>query len=234
MFGANLDDRVASGILRLSFTFLRMTERIWKIIILGPQGSGKGTQAQRLSAQLGVPALAMGQLCRDAVAAGSEIGREIDAVLKRGELVSDQIAANLLRARLTEPDVAGGYVLDGYPRNISQYDAFTFDTPTHVLVIDIPREESLKRLGGRLTCDRCGKVEATRDGHRPDDACPCGGKFFQRNDDTPEAIGKRLEIYENDTRPVIARYEELGLVHRVDGTGSIEEVVARIRTALGM
>jgi adenylate kinase len=211
-----------------------MSEGIRKIIILGPQGSGKGTQAQRLSEVLGVPAFAMGQLCRDAVAAGTDIGREIDAVLKRGELVSDQIAANLLRVRLTKPDVAGGYVLDGYPRNILQYDAFTFDTPTHVLVIDIPREGSLKRLGGRLTCDRCGKVYAMHDGHRLGDPCPCSGKLFQRNDDTPEAIWKRLEIYENNTQPVIARYDEQGLVYRIDGTGSIEEVAARIHAAIGI
>ena len=211
-----------------------MHDETWKIIILGPQGSGKGTQAERLSKRLGVPALAMGQLCRDAVASQSEIGKQIDAVVKRGELISDQIAATLLAARLKYPDVEGGYVLDGYPRNMDQYAAFTFDTPSHVLVIEIPREESLKRLGGRLTCDPCGKVYASSGGYKIGDACVCGGKLFQRNDDTPEAIGKRLDIYEHDTRPVIETFEARALARRIDGAGSVDEVGARINAALGI
>lgn len=206
----------------------------YKIILIGPQGSGKGTQAERLSKQLGLPSFAMGQLLRDEIAGGSEIAKKIDVILKRGDLVSDEDAAEVLQARLKQPDTGNGYVLDGYPRNPEQYAAFTFDVPTHVIVIEIPREESLKRLGGRLTCDRCGKVYAMADGAKIGDACECGGKLFQRNDDAPDAINRRLEIYENDTRPVIGEFEKKGLVHRVNGMGSVEEVEQRILEALGM
>src|SRR3989338_11276633 len=135
-----------------------MPQIVYKILLMGPQGSGKGTQAELLAKHLGIPAFGMGQLCRDEAATGSALGKEIDEANRRGELVSDTIAANLLKARLANPDVKQGYVLDGYPRNPPQIKAFTFDRPTHVLVLEIPRKESLRRLSDRLTCDRCGRV----------------------------------------------------------------------------
>jgi len=202
----------------------------YKILLMGPQGSGKGTQAEILSEQLGIPAFGMGQLIRDEMRAGSEEGQTLKAIVERGDLVSDEAAAHLLKLRLAKPDTQNGYILDGYPRNIEQYRAFDFDTPTHVLVIDIPRDESLKRLGGRVTCKTCGKVGSMNDGIQPGDVCPCGGEWYQRADDTPEAITRRLEIYENDTQPVIDIYGDL--VHHVDGVGSIEEVTERLNEAL--
>lgn len=207
---------------------------MYKIILLGPQGSGKGTQAQILSRKLGVPALAMGQLLRDEVAAGSEVGLKVDGILKAGNLVSDEVAAEVLQARLSRPDAANGYVLDGYPRNLKQYAAFTFDAPTHVIVIEVPREESLQRLGGRLTCSSCGAVAATRDGAKEDHACVCGGKLIRRDDDTENAINRRLDIYDNDTTPMLVKFEEKGVLVRIDGVGTIEEVQNRIDTALKM
>src|SRR3989338_6732229 len=119
-----------------------------KILLVGPQGSGKGTQAELLSKHLGIPAFGMGQLCREEVASVSEMGQKIDSIIKGGNLVSDHDAANLLKKRLAQPDTQNGYILDGYPRNPSQYAAFNFDTPTDVVVIEVPREESLKRLSG--------------------------------------------------------------------------------------
>jgi adenylate kinase len=207
---------------------------IHKILLLGPQGSGKGTQALLLSERLGIPSFAMGQLLRDEVTAGSEIGREVDGILKSGNLVSDEVAARVLRARIGRPDAANGYVLDGYPRNASQYDMFTFDEPTRALVIEVPRNESLVRLGGRLTCDRCGKVYAAANGTVAGQECPCGGTIVQRSDDTPEAIHRRLDIYDNDTIPMLARFEERGILRRVDGVGTVEEVQERIFKALGV
>lgn len=197
---------------------------------MGPQGSGKGTQAEKLSSQLGIPAFGMGQLLRDEIASGSDLGAKFDVILKRGDLVSDEDAAEMLKRRLAKPDTQNGYILDGYPRNLSQYEAFDFDTPTHVIVIDVPREESLTRLGGRLTCRGCGKVGAIRDGLKPGDHCACGGEWYQRDDDTPAAISRRLEIYENDTSPVIAKYGPL--VKHIDGVGSVEEVFERILKVL--
>lgn len=198
----------------------------YKILLMGPQGSGKGTQAERLAAHLHVPAFSMGQLLRDEIVVGSDLGKKVDEILKRGDLVSDEDAATMLERRLEKSDAQHGYIIDGYPRNLSQWKAFDFDTPTHVIVIDVPREESLKRLGGRLTCRACNKVGSTSDGIKPGDRCACGGEWYQRSDDTPDAIARRLEIYENDTQPVIEKYG--ALVKRVDGMGSVEEVAKRI------
>jgi adenylate kinase len=171
----------------------------------------------------------MGQLLRDEIASGSELGNKLDVILKRGDLVSDEDAAEMLKRRLAKPDTQSGYILDGYPRNLLQYAAFDFDVPTHVIVIDVPREESLKRLGGRLTCRGCNKVGSLSAGNKPGDHCPCGGEWYQRSDDTPEAIARRLEIYENDTQPVIEKYGEL--VKHIDGVGSMKEVFVRILNA---
>lgn len=199
--------------------------------MMGPQGSGKGTQATRLSTKLNIPAFGTGQLIREEVASGSEFGAKLKEIILKGELISDIDAAVLLKRRLAQPDTANGYLLDGYPRNLSQWRAFDFDTPTHVIVIEIPREESLKRLGGRLTCRGCDKVGNISDGIKPGDPCDCGttkGEWYQREDDTPAAIERRLDIYKNDTAPVIAEYEKRGIVKRVDGVGTIEEVFGRI------
>jgi adenylate kinase len=202
----------------------------YKILLMGPQGSGKGTQAELLSNKLNIPALSMGQLIRDEVGSGSEAGAKLKEIITKGELISDEDAANLLKRRLEKEDAQNGYVLDGYPRNMSQFAAFNFDTPTHVIVIEIPREESLKRLGGRLTCKACGKIGSMNDGLNPGDACECGDTWTQREDDKPEAITRRLEIYEEDTAPVIEQYKEQ--VTRIDGVGSIEEIFDRIMQAL--
>lgn len=199
---------------------------IHKILLMGPQGSGKGTQAEKLAAQLDIPAFGMGQLLRDEIASGSELGQKFEGILKRGDLVSDMDAAEMLKCRLAKPDTQSGYILDGYPRNLSQYAAFDFDTPTYVIIIDVPRDESLKRLGGRLTCRACNKVGSMADGIRPGDRCACGGEWYQRSDDTPAAIERRLEIYEKDTAPVIEKYG--ALVRHIDGVGSVEEVFERI------
>lgn len=205
----------------------------YKILMIGPQGSGKGTQADILAKHLGIPTFAMGQLIRDEIVTGSDFGKKINEIFLRGDLISDEDAAYLLRLRLAKSDTAHGYILDGYPRNLAQKGEFTFDTPTHVVVIDLLREESLKRLSGRLTCRACTRVFAMRDGHQAGGTCPvCGGELFQRADDTPEAIARRLEIYEGDTQPVIAGYEEQGLVRHVDGMGSVQDVHERILEAL--
>ncbi len=199
-----------------------------KILLMGPQGCGKGTQAEKLSQKFSIPAFGTGQLIREEVTSGSELGQKLNAIILRGELISDVDAAYLLKRRLEKPDTQNGYILDGYPRNLSQFAAFDFDTPTHVIIVDVPREESLKRLGGRLTCRGCNKVGSVSDGLNAGDTCICGGEWYQRDDDTPEAITRRLEIYEKDTSPVIDEYKKKGVVHHVDGMGGVEQVFERI------
>lgn len=204
---------------------------IYKILLMGPQGSGKGTQAEFLARELKIPTFGMGQLIREEFATGSDFGKKLNDIITPGNLISDVDSAHLLRLRLAKPDTARGYILDGYPRNIAQYNQFTFDAPTHVIVIDIPREESLCRLGGRLTCKKCSKVGSIKDGLKAGDRCEsCGGEWYQRTDDTPSAIERRLEIYQNDTLPVIEKY--VGIAQRVDGVGTVEEVAGRIKKAL--
>ena len=214
--------------LRFFATLLVAMLHIYKLLLMGPQGSGKGTQAELLSKKLGIPAFGTGQLIREEIASGSEFGVKLNEIILKGELISDTDAAYLLKRRLAMPDAQRGYILDGYPRNLSQYTAFDFDEPTHVIVIDVPNEESIKRLGGRLTCRQCNKVGSTRDGLKSGDFCACGGEWYQRADDTPEAIARRLEIYEQDTFPVIDEYNKKHLVSHIDGLGSIEDVFDRI------
>lgn len=182
-----------------------------KILILGPQGSGKGTQATILGEALQIPALSMGGLLRDEVASGSEVGQQIDERQRNGELVSDDIALATLKKRLERDDAKNGYILDGYPRNMAQYEAYHgFDTPTAVLLITVPREVSIERTMKR-------------------------GALEGRNDDSREIIEKRLDIYENDTKPVIDTYRQVGVaILEVDGMGTIEEISARVKEAIGL
>lgn len=176
-----------------------------RIFILGPQGSGKGTQARKLSETLGVPELSMGALLREEMASGSELGEKVKSKVNGGSLVSDKDASAVLAKRLTMPDTKDGYILDGFPRNMEQMKAFEgFEQPTSVIVIHIPRNISVERLLKRAEIE--GRV-----------------------DDTEEVINKRLDIYEKDTIPMIEEYRARGIVRDVDGTGNVEEVAANIQ-----
>jgi len=181
-----------------------------KIFILGPQGSGKGTQATLLSEKLSIPHLSMGQLLRDEVASGSELATEISSVTDSGNLVSDELALSVLKKRLEADDTKQGYILDGYPRNEAQYQVYKdYDEPTDVLVLTVPREESLKRMQKRAEVEK-------------------------RIDDTPEAMRRRLEIYDQDTSPMLDHYRSSGTVREVDGVGTVEEIAVRMAEALGL
>lgn len=175
-----------------------------KILFMGPQGSGKGTQSVILGKKLGLPAFSMGQLLRDLAAQGGEIGEEIAAIQKAGTLVPFEISLKALNLRLSHGDCTEGYIIDGFPRNFEQFQAFDkIDQPTDVVLLEIPREESLLR-----TLER-SKIEG-------------------RADDTPEIIARRLDLYETDTKELIKEYAKRGIVREVDGMGTIEEVANRI------
>lgn len=175
-----------------------------KILILGPQGCGKGTQASLLSKKLGIPTISMGKLLREAAAEGGEFGRRISDAQERGELVPLDAVIAVLQARLARPDMANGYILDGFPRDEEQYTAYAaIDAPTSVVVMSVPEDISLERLLKRAGTEG-------------------------RADDTPEAIKRRLAIYHAETVPIIREYDRKQLVQHVDATGTIEEVAARI------
>jgi adenylate kinase len=209
-----------------------------RIVLLGAPGSGKGTQAQRLQAKYGVPQVSSGDLLRDSVARGTELGRKAKAVMEAGQLVSDDIVLGLIRDRLGKPDAARGFILDGFPRNIDQANSLNallkdLRQPIDaVLLLDVRRETLMQRLAGRRTCPTCGTVYNVHS--MPPGANTCsrdGAQLYQRPDDKEEVVGKRLEVYQTQTQPLIEHYSKLGLLRVVAGEGELEEVFERMEAA---
>ena len=211
-----------------------------RIILLGAPGSGKGTQAQRLSATFGIPQVSTGDLLRGAVAAGSELGKRAKVAMDAGELVSDDIVLGMIRERLAQPDAAPGFILDGFPRNISQAGSLDtvlgeIDAPLDaVVLLDVDFDVLLKRITGRRSCGKCGKVFNVY--YLPPAAegvCDsCGGELVQRADDNEETVSNRLKVYESQTAPLVAFYEERGKLHVVAATGGIDDVLAAVEKTL--
>lgn len=184
-----------------------------RLLIIGPQGSGKGTQGERIAQALGIPAVSTGDVFRANVKEGTELGLKVKAIIDAGDLVPDELTGAIVRDRLAQADAAGGFLLDGYPRNLGQVqdlDAFLADRDealTAVVELSVPRDESIQRLA----------LRAAEQG---------------RADDNEESIAKRLAIYESETAPILDVYRERGIVDAVDGVGSLDEVFARIMDAL--
>jgi adenylate kinase len=217
------------------------------IILMGPQGSGKGTQSERVRTRLNLGSIATGELFRAAIKGGTELGRRIQAVYDRGELVPDQLTVALVEERLDQLSqershgaAIEGALYDGFPRTIAQADALSRtlaargEEVTAVIAIDVPRQKLVERLAGRRVCSSCGRVyNVLSDPPAVDGVCDvCGGKVTQRADDTPEAVAKRLDLYDIETAPLLNRYEEQGLVERVDGDRAIDDVTESIVAAI--
>jgi adenylate kinase len=208
-----------------------------RIVLLGAPGSGKGTQAQRLQAKYGVPQISSGDLLRDAVARGTELGLKAKAVMDAGQLVSDDIVLGLIRDRLNRPDAANGFILDGFPRNKDQANSLNtlldeLGQPLDaVLLLEVRRETLMQRLAGRRICRKCGTVYNI---HTLNGATNCpkdGTELYQRPDDKEDVIAKRLEVYEQQTQPLIEHYTKLGLLRAIAGEGELEEVFERMESA---
>jgi adenylate kinase len=209
-----------------------------RIVLLGAPGSGKGTQAQRLQAKYGVPQVSSGDLLRDAVARGTELGRKVKSVMDAGQLVSDDLVLGLIRERLGRPDAARGFILDGFPRNIDQANSLNallkeLGQPIDaVLLLDVRRETLVRRLAGRRTCQTCGTVYNVHS--MPAGANTCskdGAQLYQRPDDKEDVVAKRLEVYQTQTQPLIDHYSKLGQLRAVAGEGALEEVFERMEAA---
>ena len=209
-----------------------------RIVVLGRQGSGKGTQAARLSAASGVPHVSTGDAFRAAVKAGSELGALVQGYMDRGELVPDSTVVEVVREHLFGPGAPAGFILDGFPRNVSQAEALAdMASPEGldlVLNLEVSTEEVVNRMAGRRVCSGCG---ATYNLVNSPPAVPgrcdaCNGALVQRDDDTEEAIRRRLEIYESSTAPLIAWYQERGLLATVDAVGDLDEVAGRVAAAV--
>jgi adenylate kinase len=213
-----------------------------RLVLLGAPGSGKGTQAQRMQARHGVPQVSTGDLLREAVAAGTELGRAAKIVMDAGQLVDDRIMLGIIRERLARPDAARGFILDGFPRTIVQADGLKellqqVGQPIDAVVLfDIDPEVLRKRVAGRRSCRRCGRVfHLETNPPQAGDRCTDGGAhdLFQRPDDNDETVRQRLAVYCERTRPLIDYYAKTGLLRRIDADGSLEDVDARLEKAIG-
>jgi adenylate kinase len=209
-----------------------------RIVLLGAPGSGKGTQAQRLQAKYGVPQVSSGDLLRDAVARGTELGLKAKSVMDSGQLVSDDIVLGLIRDRLRRPDAARGFILDGFPRNIDQANSLNallkeLGQPIDaVLQLDVRKETLMQRLAGRRTCPTCGTVYNVH--ALPPGVSTCskdGAQLYQRPDDKEEVVAKRLAVYATQTQPLIEHYSKLGQLRVVAGEGKLDEVFERMEAA---
>jgi len=211
-----------------------------RIILLGAPGCGKGTQGNRLAERYKIPEISTGDLLREAVAAGTTLGRAAKAVMDAGQLVSDDIVLGVIRERLTIGDTGKGFILDGFPRNAAQAEQLDelldqLGQPIDLaLLIEVDVDEILQRLLGRRTCVSCGaSYNIFYAPPRMDDSCDeCGGRLKRRSDDNEETIGNRLRIYEMQTVPVIDRYRELGRLRVVQGLGDIDDVFKAVSKAI--
>jgi len=210
------------------------------LVLLGPPGSGKGTQGERLQEDFRLPYYATGDILRTAVAEGSELGRTAKEYMDRGDLVPDEVIIGVIAERVESDEAADGFILDGFPRTVGQAEALGDEmetlgrTVTAAVLIDVSDEEVIRRLGGRRTCAKNGHIfHVEFDPPKHEGVCDvCGSRLIVRDDDKPEVIRHRLDTYREKTMPLIDYYEQRGVLKRVDGSLKPEEVGNRIRALL--
>jgi adenylate kinase len=211
-----------------------------KIIMLGPQGSGKGTYASRLSPILGVPHISTGDIFRENIREKTELGKKVEGYLQSGKLVPDEITLEIIKDRLSTPDCENGFILDGFPRTLKQAKELEkITTPDHVIYLNVPEWLLLKRLSSRVVCKECGKIyNLLNIKPKEEGSCDvCSGELIRRKDETPEAIRVRLKEYDEKTKPIADYYKEKGilLVVSCDKLDSPpEENVKKILDLLGV
>ena len=205
-----------------------------KIVILGPPGSGKGTYASRLKDLLGIPHISTGDMVREEIRAQTELGKIMKAYSERGELVPDEIIIDMLAKRLSKPDAQRGFILDGFPRTLKQAEYLEKISGVDLVInLNVPDEIIIQRLSNRLICKRCGAIY-NRLTLKPkvDGICDkCGGELYQREDDRPEVIQERLNVYRRDTEPLIEYYRRKGILRDVyceSLTTTPEEMIGKI------
>ena len=206
------------------------------LLLYGAPGSGKGTQANMLRAHFGIPHIATGDMLRAEIQAGTELGRQAQPILAAGQYVSDDIMVGMIRNRLRQPDCEPGFIIDGFPRTVPQAEALDglmseldkrFDRVVYLMV---PVDELLRRLSGRLVCPACQRAY-------PPGTTACaadGSELVQREDDRPEAVRPRIEIYLEKTVPVLDHYRVSGLVSEIDGRGTIDQISRQVLQAVGV
>lgn len=212
-----------------------------RLVLLGAPGAGKGTQAKKLIDKYSIPQISTGDILRQAVAEGTPLGKEAKSYMDKGELVPDKVVLGLVEERLKQDDCKKGYILDGFPRNTAQAEALDvilgdISMPlTAAISVDVPKEDLMKRLTGRRTCRNCGQMyNVYFSPPKKEGACDkCSGELYQRDDDKEETIRRRLDVYEAQTAPLIDYYGKKGILHAVQGTGSIDDIFGRMCAVLG-
>lgn len=215
-------------------------DKTMRIVLLGAPGSGKGTQAARLVEHYQVPQISTGDLLRAAVAANTELGREAKTAMDAGQLVSDEIVLGMIRERLAQPDTERGFILDGFPRNIAQAEALdemleAIERPLELaILLEVPLDSLMQRLTGRMTCENCGAVfNRYTNPPKQDRRCDyCQHELIQRDDDNEETVGRRLEVFQEQTAPLIEYYQRDQRLARVDGEREIEQIASDFRKIL--
>jgi adenylate kinase len=210
------------------------------LILLGPPGVGKGTQAKRLTEEHRVPQISTGDMLRAAIKAGTRLGMEAKGFMDRGALVPDSVVLGLVDERIQASDAQQGFMLDGFPRTVGQADALGAmlqkqgKSIDHVVCLTASNDELVRRLSGRRTCNKCSAPfhVAFKPPKKQGVCDACGGELYQRDDDKEEAIRARLVTYDTQTKPLIDYYKAKGLLRPVDGLGSMEEVYTRIQGAI--
>ena len=211
------------------------------IILLGPPGAGKGTQAKRLIDAYGIPQISTGDMLRAALKEGTALGLEAKKYMDQGALVPDSVVIGLVKERIGQNDCTKGYMLDGFPRNVSQAEALDKMLSSlsqkidHVVCVEVPNDELIGRLTGRRTCRNCGAgFHVMFDPPKKADVCDkCNGELYQRDDDNVATVTSRLQVYEASTKPLIDYYEHQGKLRRIDGVGTMNSILARITAVLG-
>lgn len=206
------------------------------LVIFGPPGAGKGTQAGRIGQARRVPGISTGDILRDAVQAGTALGMQAKSVMDRGELVGDELMVRIVRERLARDDTAGGFILDGFPRTVAQ--AVALDEmlagcdPLVVIELSVPDAELVQRLSRRRVCGRCGGTYGAAGGEAVAACTRCGGELAQRSDDREEVVRERLRVYHEQTQPLVAFYEDRPSFRRVDGSQPPDAVNAALGAAI--
>ncbi|MFJ3695688.1 adenylate kinase [Streptomyces sp. NPDC090052] len=212
-----------------------------RIVLVGPPGAGKGTQAAYLAKDLDIPHISTGDLFRANISQGTELGRQAKALMDAGELVPDEVTIGMAQDRMSQPDAEGGFLLDGFPRNVAQAQALDEWLSAEgqkldaVLDLEVPEDEVVKRIAGRRICRNDSShvfhVEYSRPKH--EGVCDiCGGELYQRGDDTEATVRTRLEVYHTQTEPIIDHYKAQGLVSTISALGKVTEVTERAMEAL--